>query len=195
MVTEGKSSWLTGLEMVFRLVMVRSSCQSENTFQAKMVAPARASSTRKNHNSRVAAGLLDRYWTPLEKYHRWKLFSCTETENLRFETCHCGKMMDISYSGTMNWGAFCITLQKCCHWFRKKQHFFGTHLNQNKICENEGYHSYISLNISNLPGHSLLAPTGALIVMMVYYIYIQEATFSDFHSVYWCNWCYKWHSK
>ena len=29
----------------------------------------------------------------------------------------------------------------------------------------------------------LLAPTGALVVMMVYYMYIYPATFSDFHSV------------
>ena len=40
---------------------------------------------------------------------------------------------------------------------------------------------------------SLLAPTGALIVMMVYYI-SAAPTFSDFHSVPWCNWCYKCHS-
>ena len=44
----------------------------------------------------------------------------------------------------------------------------------------------------------LLAPTGALVEMMVYYTstYISAAaTFSDFHSVHWCNWCYKCHSK
>ena len=50
----------------------------------------------------------------------------------------------------------------------------------------------------------LLAPTGALIVIMVYYniiyniFYISAAaaaTFSDFLSVHWCNWCYKCHSK
>ena len=29
----------------------------------------------------------------------------------------------------------------------------------------------------------LLAPTGALVVMIVYYISIHPATFSDFHSV------------
>ena len=29
----------------------------------------------------------------------------------------------------------------------------------------------------------LLAPTGALVVMMVYYTYIYQPTFSDFHSV------------
>ena len=39
----------------------------------------------------------------------------------------------------------------------------------------------------------LLAPTGALVVMMVYYI--SAPTFSDFYSVHWCNWCYKCHSK
>jgi len=41
----------------------------------------------------------------------------------------------------------------------------------------------------------VLAPTGALIVMLVYYIYIRAATFSDFHSVHWCNWWHKCHSK
>ena len=30
---------------------------------------------------------------------------------------------------------------------------------------------------------ALLAPTGALVVMMVYYTYIYQPTFSDFHSV------------
>ena len=37
-----------------------------------------------------------------------------------------------------------------------------------------------------IPGKISLAPTGALVVMMVYYIYISPAaaaTFSDFHSV------------
>ena len=47
---------------------------------------------------------------------------------------------------------------------------------------------------------TLLAPTGALVVMMVYYIYIYiylsaAPAFSDFHSVPWCNWCYECHSK
>ena len=47
--------------------------------------------------------------------------------------------------------------------------------------------------------HTLLASTGALIAMMVYYISAAAAaaaaTFSDFQSVHWCNWCYKCHSK
>ena len=39
----------------------------------------------------------------------------------------------------------------------------------------------------------LLAPSGALIVMMCYYIYIYQPTFSDFEhsSLYQCNWCHK----
>ena len=50
--------------------------------------------------------------------------------------------------------------------------------------------------IQAFPGFlALLAPTGALVVMMVYYTYIYQPTFSDFHSVHWCNWCYKCHSK
>ena len=40
----------------------------------------------------------------------------------------------------------------------------------------------------------LLAPTGALVLMMVRDISVAPA-FSDFHSVHWCNWCYKCHSK
>ena len=43
--------------------------------------------------------------------------------------------------------------------------------------------------------YKVLAPTGALIVIMVYYISMAAPTFSDFHSVSWCNWCYKCHSK
>ena len=44
--------------------------------------------------------------------------------------------------------------------------------------------------------HHLLAPTGALIVIMVYYISAAAAaTFSDFHSVHQCNWYYICHSK
>ena len=39
----------------------------------------------------------------------------------------------------------------------------------------------------------LLALTGALICDVVL-LFIQ-ATFSDFHSVNWCHWCYKSHSK
>ena len=36
-----------------------------------------------------------------------------------------------------------------------------------------------------------------LIVIMVYHISsaAAAATFSDFHSANWCNWCYKWNSK
>ena len=42
----------------------------------------------------------------------------------------------------------------------------------------------------------LLAPTGALILMMVRDISVAAApAFSDFHSVHWCNWCYKSHSR
>ena len=46
---------------------------------------------------------------------------------------------------------------------------------------------WLYLNISE----ELLAPTGALIAMMVYYISAAAAaaTFSDFHSVHQCNWC------
>ena len=40
----------------------------------------------------------------------------------------------------------------------------------------------------------LLAPTGALKVMVVYYI-SAAVSFSDFQSVHWRNWCYKCHSK
>ena len=40
----------------------------------------------------------------------------------------------------------------------------------------------------------LLAPTGALYVMMVCFI-SAAAIFSDFHSVHWCNWCYKYHFR
>ena len=56
-------------------------------------------------------------------------------------------------------------------------------------------HKYTQINFLF---SGLLAPTGALIVMMVNNIYIRsssKATFSDFHSVQWCNWCYKCHSK
>ena len=44
---------------------------------------------------------------------------------------------------------------------------------------------------------TLLSPKGALIVIMVYHISSAavSATFSDFHSVHQCNWCYKCHSK
>ena len=45
---------------------------------------------------------------------------------------------------------------------------------------------------------TFLAPTGSVIVKMVYYMYIRSSgssNFSDFHSVYQCNWCYKCHSQ
>ena len=58
--------------------------------------------------------------------------------------------------------------------------------NLSKLSEIWNQHSSLTI---------LLAPTGALIVMMVYYISAAAPTFSDFHSVPWCNWCYKCHSK
>ena len=61
MVTDGKSSSLTGFEIVFRLVMVGSLCQSVKTLVAKMAAPARAKITKDNQMNRVAQDLLSRY--------------------------------------------------------------------------------------------------------------------------------------
>ena len=77
--------------------------------------------------------------------------------------------------------------------FQPKQIVFTHHFHRlHYLCEE---------NLVQLELHSvslaLLAPTGALVLMMVYYIYIyiSKATFPDFHSVPWCNWCYKCHSK
>ena len=54
------------------------------------------------------------------------------------------------------------------------------------------------MSLSGTPWY-LLAPTGALIVVTMVFYYISAAaaaaTFSDFHSVHWRNWCYKSHSK
>ena len=60
-VTEGKSNSVTGFEIVFKLVVVRSPFQSVKMFLAKMVAPARARITRKSHKSWVAKDLFSRY--------------------------------------------------------------------------------------------------------------------------------------
>ena len=85
MVTAGKSSSFTGFEIVFRLVMVRSSyrsmmmmmmmmnnnvltisktkrtCQLVKIFLAKLAEPARARITRMNQMSRVRKDLLSKY--------------------------------------------------------------------------------------------------------------------------------------
>ena len=83
MVTAGKSSSFTGFEIVFRLVMVRSSyrsmmmmmmknnvltipktkttCQLVKIFLAKFAEPARARITRMNQMSRVRNDLLSKY--------------------------------------------------------------------------------------------------------------------------------------
>ena len=84
MVTAGKSSSFTGFEIVFRLVMVRSSyrsmmmmtimnnnvltisktkrtCQLVKIFLAKLAEPVRARITRMNQMSRVRKDLLSKY--------------------------------------------------------------------------------------------------------------------------------------
>ena len=82
MVTAGKSSSFIGFEIVFRLVMVRSSyrsmmmmmmmnnnvlpktkttCQLVKIFLAKLAEPARARITRMNQMSRVRKDLLSKY--------------------------------------------------------------------------------------------------------------------------------------
>ena len=58
--------------------------------------------------------------------------------------------------------------------------------------------TYVSTKLNSMLSW-FLAPTGALVVMMVYYTYIHtyiyQPIFSAFYSVPWCNWCYKCHSN
>ena len=50
----------------------------------------------------------------------------------------------------------------------------SSHL-RSQLCRNFGGFAFVNI--------FLLAPTGALVLMMVYYTYIYQPTFSDFHSV------------
>ena len=65
-------------------------------------------------------------------------------------------------------------------------HMYSTHCSSVR----SNYH------MTSEPSTFLLAPTGALIVTLCYYISVAAAaTFSDFHSDHWCKGCYKSHSK